>query len=380
MESIRVLQVIGALNSGGMESVVMNYYRHMDRSAVQFDFLVFAGRSFYDDEVERLGGRIYRLPPMKKNPVAHRRELDRFFREHPEYRIVQIHQGILNLTPLRMAAKNGVPVRIVHSHGIDGWQLRHLNLYRKWYAKPVIARLSTDHFVCSPTIADHILSDAIVRRQDYVYVKNAVDTGNFRFDPGIREKKRKELGLDGRFVVGHVGRFADEKNHRFLLEIFAQVHRLCPEAVLLLAGKGPLEEAARRQAEESGLSDAVRFLGVRSDVHELMQAMDVFVLPSLFEGLPVVGVEAQAAGLEFFMSDHVSSETAITDLAHTLPLETPAPEWAEAIVQYRGAPRRDMTEEIRWAGFDISAQARRLQDFYLSRMKMLDRTGKREIS
>lgn len=361
MDPIRILQVVPNMQAGGLESFIMNIYRNIDRSKVQFDFLVhYQKRCFFDDEIERLGGKIYRLSVREDNRVfRYIRDLNHFFREHPEYRVVHGHMPSLALFYLHTARKNGVPVRIIHSHNTNTEKTP------KGYCKRLLLRFanrdSNVSFACSGAAGKFLF-----RRTEYTIIPNAIDTEKFRFDLGIRNQTRWELGLDGQFVVGHVGRFNTQKNHLFLLDIFSEIIKRNPLSVLLLIGKGETEDSVHRKTDAMGLGDYVRFLGVRSDMERLYQAMDVFVLPSLFEGLPVVGIEAQAAGLPCVFSNTISKEVKITDLVTFEPLTHSAKEWADRILsQPVQTERKDTSGSIIKAGYDIASVAKKMEHFYL---------------
>lgn len=355
---IRILHIVTYMGRGGLETMLMNYYRAIDRTKVQFDFLTHRDfRADYDDEIEALGGRIYRLPQLNPFSSAYLSALDRFFTEHPEYRIVHSHLDCMSAVPLKAAKKHGVPVRIGHAHNSN--QPRDAKYLLKLFYKRRIARYATQLFACSDEAGRWMFGGA-----DFRVLNNAIDVGKYTFDAGIRTDVRRSLGLpeDG-LVVGHVGRFDPQKNHSFLLDIFAQMPG---DARLLLVGDGILRPDAEQQAEELGIRNRVFFMGVRSDVDRLLQAMDVFLFPSLFEGLPVSIVEAQAAGLPCLISDKVPIECKKTDLVTQIPLEAGASAWAETVLAAAKMPRVDTLPQLRAAGFDIQANADWLADFYLS--------------
>ena len=350
------------MQAGGLESFIMNIYRHIDRSRVQFDFLVhYQRKCFFDDEIESLGGKIHRLSVREDNDfIKYGKELNSLFREHPEYRVVHGHMASFALFYLYAARKNGVPVRIVHSHNTDtektpkGYCKRQLLRFAK--------RDSNVRFACSDDAGKFLFG-----RTGYTVVPNAIDTEKFGFNPETRGQMRRQLGLEDRFVVGHIGRFSAQKNHVFLLDIFSEIVKQNPASVLLLVGKGETEDSIHEKAEAMGLRDTVRFLGVRSDVERLYQAMDVFVLPSLFEGLPVVGVEAQANGLPCVFSDTITKEAKVTGLVTFQSLSRPAKDWADCILSrtVREA-RENASEDVVKAGYDIKTVAKELENFYLA--------------
>lgn len=348
------------MNRGGLETMLMNYYRHTDRNKVQFDFLTHRPYDGdYGEEIRQLGGEIYHLPVLNPLSPIYKRELTRFFREHPEYRIVHVHQDCLSGVILKAAKECGVPVRIAHSHNSN--QDKNLKYPVKLWYKRQIPRYATALFACGKDAGDWMFG-----RAPYQIINNAIAASVYTYDPKKRARMRQLLGLGDQLVVGHVGRFSPPKNHPFLLEVFAAVLKKEPNAVLLLVGGGDDLPKIQEKAQSLGISGHVRFLGVRSDVADLMQAMDVFVFPSLYEGLPVTMVEAQASGLPCLISDKVPPECIITEgLVDMLPLSAGAETWAEKVLEKKNLPRTDSYAEIAAHGFDITTEAVKLQEFYL---------------
>lgn len=361
---IRILQVVTYMGRGGLETMLMNYYRQIDRNKVQFDFLVHRDlRADYDDEIESLGGKIYRLPRLVPQSPTYHKALDGFFFEHPEYKIIHVHQDCLSAIILKAAEKHGVPVRIAHSHCSS--QDKNLKYPIKLFYQRQIPQYATELFACGQDAGEWMFRGA-----DFRVLNNAIDASAYCYDTQIREAKRREMGIaESTFVVGHIGRFSPPKNHDGLLKIFAAIHNREPNSVLMLVGDGNLRGAIEKQIAELRLTDAVVMTGVRSDVPDLLQAMDVFVFPSNYEGLPVTMVEAQAAGLPCFISDKVPIECKITDLVTQIPLAAPPEAWAENILAARDLPRRDTYAEIAQSGFDIRENAAWLQNFYLEQWK-----------
>lgn len=360
-EPLRVLQVVTKMDRGGLETFVMNIYRNIDRSRVQFDFLCHReGRFAYDDEIEALGGRIYRVP--RCNPLDPRYlwAIDAFFAAHP-YRIVHSHIDCMSALPLAAARRHGAVVRIAHSH--NSRQDRDLKYPLKLACKRLIRREATDLFACGVEAGRWMFGT-----DDFTVVRNAIDVGAYAFDECRRERARAGLGIaPSALVMGHVGRFSPVKNQALILEVFATLLRQCPDAVLLLAGDGELRPEAERRASELGISNSVRFLGVRSDVPDLMQAMDVFLMPSLYEGLPLVLVEAQAAGLPCVISDSIPTDCDLEGSSVTrLSLSARAERWVQVLVDVFGKTiRTDGAFIVRNAGFDARCEARRLELFYM---------------
>jgi glycosyltransferase involved in cell wall biosynthesis len=345
------------MGRGGIETMLMNYYRRMDRQRIQFDFLVHRDfRADFDDEIEALGGRIYRIPPMNPASAGYRKALSDFFREHP-YRVVHCHLNYMSGVVLSVAKRVGIPVRIAHAHTANmapGWKQSVRRLCK--YLIPVTA---THCFACSTEAGR-----AIFGRGAFSILANAIDAAAFTPNDALRAEVRGELGLGNAFTVLHVGRMIYAKNHEFLLDVFRELLKTEPGAKLVLVGDGELREEMEQKAAALP-SGAVRFLGVRSDIPELLQAADVFTFPSRFEGLPVTMIEAQAAGLPCVMSDRITDECVLTDLVTTLPIDDPKA-WAEEILKKRGTPRTDRLAEIQAAGYDISTAAEKLAQFYLN--------------
>lgn len=325
---IRILQCVNNMHRAGLETMLMNYYRNIDRSQIQFDFLTHRpNRDDYDDEIERLGGKIYRAPRLyPQNFPKYFKYMKQFFRDHPEYQIVHSHIDTMSYLPLLAAKKAGIPVRIAHSHSAS------LDLDMKYLMKQCFRWLL-------PGVATHRLAcgnkagQFLFRGKPFEVIPNAVDGSNFFYNSEVRQAKREELHLENKLVIGHVGRFCYPKNHEFLIDVFAEIHKMKPNAVLMLVGTGEKEQAIMDLVEKMGLSEAVLFMGSCSDVSSLYQVMDAFVMPSLFEGVPVVGVEAQFSGLPCIFSDRVTREVKFSEQCVFLSLEQSAKAWAEHILE-----------------------------------------------
>ena len=360
MTPIRVLQVVTHMERGGLESTLMNYYRHIDRERVQFDFLVHRQeRAAFDDEIESLGGKLYRLPRLVPWSEGYLAALNHFFDEHPEYKIVHVHQDCLSLVILRAAAQHNIPVRIAHSHNAN--QDKNLKYPIKLWYKRSIPKYTTNLFACGKDAGDWMFGGA-----PYQIINNAIDATAYSFNPKKRIEMRHQLGLADKLIIGHVGRFNPQKNHLFLLDIFAALLKKESTAVLLLVGGGENMLKIQAKAHALGIAEHVRFLGVRSDVADLMQAMDVFVFPSLYEGLGIVLIEAQTAGLPCVVSDTIPREAYLTDLVTAERLSSSTETWADNILEKRNFPRIDRRAEIAAHGFDITTEAVKLQEFYIN--------------
>lgn len=361
---IRILHVVTYMGRGGLETMLMNYYSHMDRSKVQFDFLTHRDfQADYDDEIESLGGKIYHIPRLVPWSKQYLNALKEFFVSHPEYRIVHVHQDCLSSVVLKVAEKCGVSVRIAHSHSSS--QDKNIKYLIKLYYRRQISNHATQLFACGKEAGDWMFCGA-----PYRIVNNAIDTELYSYDFEKRKQVRENLQLsDDTFVIGHVGRFNAVKNHAFLLDVFAEVKRMRADSVLLLVGDGDLRNEMEQKAASLGISDSVMFTGVRSDVPDLMQAMDCFVFPSIYEGLPVTLVEAQAAGLPCLVSEGVPAECAKTSLVQRMALSEGAAAWAKYTLAQSDKPHIDTREDIVRAGYDIKANAEWLQNYYLEQWK-----------
>lgn len=365
-EPIRILHVIGIMNRGGAETMIMNLYRHMDRTKVQFDFVENSAEpAAFDDEIQRLGGKIYRCPHYNgKNHFTYVKWWNCFFREHRgEYPIVHGHLGSTAAIYLSIAKKYGA-YTIAHSHNTRT-QLNLGEIIYAVYSFPT-RYIANQLFSCSRVAAiSRYGAKRGGEKSQCIIINNAISTDMFSLSQEHRMEIRNELNLGEQLVIGHVGRFNPQKNHPFLLEIFSALLKKEPSAVLLLVGGGEDLPKIQAKAQTLGIAENIRFLGVRSDVADLMQAMDVFVFPSLYEGLPVTMVEAQASGLPCLISDKVPEECIITEgLVDVMPLSASADAWAEKVLEKRKCPRTDHSEEVAAHGFDIEAEALKLQEFY----------------
>lgn len=364
-EPVRVAQVVGPVVLGGVDTMVMNYYRHIDRSKVQFDFIMDGYEDTpIDDEIKALGGRVYKVEPYAHNMVKSMRQYYRIFRDK-HYQIVHCHMNTLSVFPLFEAWRAGIPVRIAHSHS-TAVRSEGKKTVMKYALRPFAKLFPTHCCACSEYAGRWLFGDRLYDVGKVHVVKNAIDLDRFRFNPETRERLRKELGISNQFVVGHVGRFMYQKNHDFLIDIFHEIHKRRSNSVLLLIGDGPLKGRIRQKVNELGLSDAVQFLGRRKDTPELYQEMDICLLPSFYEGFGMVALEAQAAGLPVIASECVPKEVQVTDLLSYLQLAQPPGKWADKILAYENYHRPlDTKDRIQEAGFDIHAAGKDLTEWYL---------------
>lgn len=363
---IRIAQIIGKAvgGGGGVEAVVLNYYRHIDKSRVQFDFIIDEDSVFpQEEEIVSLGGKVYRVAPYQ-HIFQNMKDMRQLFCQN-KYQIVHVHLNTMSVFALRVAKRCGVPVRICHNHSTAGKGETKKNLM-KYCLRPLGKVYPTHLFACSHFAGEWMFGKKSMAAGEVTVINNAIDVDKFAYRPDVRQQVRDELDLQGKFVIGHAGRFNYQKNHEFLLDIFSEIHKKREDSVLLLAGSGPLETAMKEKAQRLGLAEHVRFLGVRRDIDRLYQAMDVFVFPSLYEGLGVVLVEAQASGLPCFAAQKtVPQEAKLTDLLSFIPLSISPQEWADQILAQRvDSERIDRSDEIRQKGFDIRVEAEKLRKWY----------------
>lgn len=362
-EPIRVLQVVTHMNRGGLETMLMNYYRNIDRNKIQFDFLTHRPeneKKDYDDEIRSLGGKIYHMPVLNPFSPGYKKSLDRFFKEHKEYKIVHSHLDCLSAYPLKAAKKNGVPVRIAHSHNTS--QEKNLKYLIKDYSKKQIPKYATHLFACGKEAGQWMFG-----KHKFQIMNNAIDAKKFIYNEEIRKQKRKELGVEDKFLIGHVGRFNLQKNHEFLIDIFYEISKREPKSVLLLVGNGELEQTIKNKVQTLKLEEKVIFYGISEQIYEILQAVDAFVFPSLFEGLGIALVEAQAAGIESFASlDVIPQEAKVTELCHFISLDKSPKQWAEDILKKQNYKRTNTYIEIKKHGYDIEENVKKLEEFYIN--------------
>lgn len=357
-EPLRIAQVLNRMDSGGIEAVVMNYYRHVDRDRIQFDFYFAADSAFPQrEELERLGAGIFLVPPYS-HPLAYHRALYRAFKAR-EYTIVHAHLSTMSVFALFAAWRAGVPVRICHNHTTAHWGEGKKTLL-KYILRPFNKLFATDYFACGEKAGRWMYGNRCFDAGQVHVMPNAIDVKKFEYDQAARVRLRDELDIpQDAFVMGHVGRFMYQKNHPFLLQVFEEVLRLRSNAWLLLVGDGEQQEAIRQSARERGLESRVIFTGARKDVSKLYSAMDVFCLPSFYEGLPVVALEAQANGLPCVFSNQMTREILLTSNAVRLGLDDPQ-KWVGTILE---SCRR--TDKLQNRQYDIEATQQDLSRFYI---------------
>ncbi|MBT2642216.1 glycosyltransferase family 1 protein [Bacillus sp. ISL-41] len=362
---IRVLHVVVNMNRGGAETLIMNLYRNLDRTKVQFDFLT-CREGVFDVEIKELGGKVHRIPYI--NDVGHFeyiRSLNQFFSNNQDYTIVHSHLNKMSGLVVRAAKRNGVRYCISHSHNTGGEGSFLAKAY-KWYSGLYIPSNSDFTFSCSEAAGKWLFGS---KSKDAIILNNGIEPENFQYSSKVRMMKRKELGIGDQLVIGHVGRFTKQKNHKFLIEIFAELLNRRPDAILLLCGDGVLRKEIENRVDELNIRNSVKFLGVRSDIHQLLQAFDVFIFPSLHEGLPVTLIEAQSAGIPCLISKEITNEVDLgLELMKFLDLSN-RDLWVQELKEFKVQKNKRIATRnrvLREKGYDIRKTAEWLQDFYLA--------------
>lgn len=374
-EPIRVLQSVPAMNHGGLEHFIMNVYRAIDRDKIQFDFLFRVNKGcVFDEEIYDLGGRIFRFESPDKHPLKSKKYYESFFVAHPEYKIIHSHVsdlgGFQNL--LRVARSKGVPTSIIHAHSTrapkKGSKVQSfINEKLMQRNKRNIEKIGTDFFACSNEAALWMFPESILSGDKFRVIANGIDVDHFSYNKDARLQVRESLNIPkDALVIGHVGRFAQVKNHKFLVDVFNFLTHLNPNSFLLLVGGGELKQQIQERTENAGISEKVRFLGEKEDTAPYYSAMDVLCMPSLYEGMPIVGIEAQANNLPILFSSNVPIEARIGNRVHFLDLEMGVESWTERIMAI--AHRVDDNsnkEKLDKAGFNSAFASAELEKFYL---------------
>ncbi|MEG0699176.1 MAG: glycosyltransferase family 1 protein [Erysipelotrichaceae bacterium] len=366
-QPIRIAQMMTEMNYGGVEMVVMNYYRHINHSKVQFDFFVLEGSIIPQrEEIESLGGRIYVVPHYKKL-LSYEKAVIALLKEN-KYKIVHSHMNSLSVFSLRAAKKAGVPIRIAHNHSTSGKGEYKKNILK--YALRPFAKVYPNHLAaCSHLAGDWLYG----KNANYIVFNNAIDLDKYSYNENMRNILRKELRLENRLTIGHIGRFCYQKNHEYLIEIFKCIKQINKDAVLLLIGDGENFDKIKLQIKQLDLDKSVILMGSINEAYKYYNAMDAFVLPSRYEGLPVVGVEAQASDLQCFFSDEITSEAKILDKTTYLSLSKSPNEWAETICdKCKYVERNDNSSIMSEAGFNIKLASKNLEDYYY---ELLEKEG-----
>lgn len=358
---IRILQIVPNMQSGGLENLIMNIYRNIDKSKVQFDFLVhYTEKKHFDDEIEKMGGRIYRFDLRDNNNILkYMIELNKFYKEHKEYKVIHCHMSSIGFINFIIAGRNGIKVRIAHSHN-SATDKTFKGILKGIMIKPY-KYASTINYACSTEAGNFLFG-----KKEFEFLPNAVDTSKYKFDEKERKVIRKKLNIgEDCFVIGHIGRFNVQKNHKFIIDIFSNYYKKNKNSYLLLIGDGELKTEIEEYARSKGCFNNIFFTGVLCDAWKYYNAMDVFVLPSLFEGLPVVGVEAQANGLRCIFSDVITKEVDVTGLITYLPLEIKT--WVNNMKSCNtNVLRGEYADKVKQSDFEITKLSKKIESKYIN--------------
>ena len=361
-EPIRIAHIIGKWLGGGVESVVMNYYRNIDKSKIQFDFICDEDSTDIPyKEIEKLGGKVILIPPYQKVFKYHN-ELKRVLM-NGNYKIVHSHINTLSIFSLWAAKSAKVPVRIAHSHSTTNKKEWKKNLIKN-ILKPFSKLFATDYFACTEHAGVWMFGE---KEYDKIYIlNNAIDLNKFKFNKEIRNQKRNELKIkDDTYVIGHIARFVKQKNHDLIIDVFNEIHKENKNTMLLLVGQGPLQEEIKQKLKDLKLTRFVKFLGQRNDVNELYQAFDEFFFPSLYEGLGMVAIEAQTSGLPCVASTEVPGIAKVSENMEFLELEDTVNTWKNTILDQLKLKRSNNIKNIKKAGYDIKTEVKKLEEKYI---------------
>lgn len=375
---IKVLYVMnGVFLKGGTEAVILNYYNNIDKKQIHIDFLVHGYEmecrdNFTHRYLEQNGSKVFYVTPRGENYFRNKKEIS-YILQSNKFDIIHTHMDAAGAFVLQEAKKAKIEIRMAHSHNTASTQkpknikefIHHLVLE---YARLEIRKYATHYLACSEAAGEWLFGKGNLRNGKVKVLRNAVDCEKLSFNKEISQQKRKELNLNNKFVMGHIGRFSYQKNHEFIIKVFNEIYKKDRDVRLVLIGDGELRKRIEDKVKTLKLEQAVLFLGLREDISELLQAMDVFFLPSNYEGLPVVGIEAQAAGLPCIMSDHITREVDTTGLVQFIPLDESVEKWTSSILEIKKSDkeRENTLEKIRRAGYDIKHNAKELESLYVS--------------
>lgn len=356
----KLLCIVGGMNAGGAETYLMKLLRQLDRTYYQMDFCVMISEEgYYDKEIKELGGKIYHVPPKTQNPFKAFLTIRKIVRDGQYKSVLRISQNSLSCMEL-YAAKSGGAQKLCFRSSNSNTCGNFLGYIVHVAFKPWLNLVANVKIAPSTEAGIFMFGKRQVRNNRVFFLHNAIDTKIFTYNEMIRKQYRSGLGIEDKYVIGHIGRFTKQKNHSFLLHVFSEVHKRNRNAVLLLVGDGELQKTIKEKVSYMKLEDSVIFLGVRQDVSELMDAMDLFLLPSLYEGMPNALVEAQAVGLPCIVADNVTRESDITGLVQYITLKKPE-EWVRKIInkmQQENTERKSKEICYKEQGYDIESVCR----------------------
>lgn len=369
---INVLQVGMTRNHGGMETYLLQQWYHLDSTKIHYDFVNITGEYpiVAENELKSANSQVYIICSRHINPLKHYLQWFKLLKKYKyKYKAIVLNTNSLEyIFPLFLAKIFHIPIRVIHSH--NAGFAYHIGIMRQLLLilnHKLMKWSVTDYFACSKKAGQWMFGN----NQHFLVINNAIEAEKFKYNIKMREMLRKKWGLENNFVIGHIGAFNYQKNHKFLINIFYELQKIEPTSVLMLVGSSVNDDQfiikAKEQVKKLNIENKVLFLGMRNDVPDLMQAMDCFILPSRFEGLPLVAVEAQSAGLKSYLSDVITDEVKITDLVEFISLKESPEHWAKQILSNRNYIRKDMTDEIKKAGYDIKTEIKKIEKFYLEK-------------
>jgi glycosyltransferase involved in cell wall biosynthesis len=363
-DKIRILVYGLTANKGGVESFILNYVKNIPCVKLRFDFICSYQTPVYYKDISGISENIFIVPGRRKY-FAYRKNMKTILSEN-HYDIVWCNQcSLSDILVLKLAKKAGVRCGIMHAHNSKVMSKIPVDIILHYINKYVIKKYANRFFACSRAAAQFFYTGDIIDSPRFKIINNAIDTEKFVFNESIRNEKRKELGIQNKFVIGNIGRFHFQKNHEFLVRVFYEIQRQREDAVLLLVGSGALERKIVRMAESLGLKSKIIFLGQRDDISDMLSSMDVFVLPSRFEGLPMVLVEAQASSVKSFVSTAITRESAINETVAFIDLKKGPLFWAKMILDGDTNTRYDRSLEMKNACYDIKTEALKLEKIFL---------------
>ena len=364
---VRIIHELSALDGGGDAKLLFDYYSHMDKEKVHFDFVIydFYENGLLEEPLREMGCTIYKLPRIKKDKKACLKGMEQVIK-NGNYDVIHSHRGGRGIFVMYYAKKHGVKKRVVHSH-VAYEPVNKLTRCFNVFLSKITQMFATDLYACGHDAGVYMWGKRNVQNGKVSIMTNAVDTERFRFSQDRRKQKRCELGVEDKFVIGIVGRLTAQKNYPFLFRVYKEVLKIRKDVTLVVVGRGLEEEKINAYAMELGIDKDIHFLGLRNDVPDMLNAFDLFVLPSLFEGLPVVLIEAQTNGLKQIVADTITQEVAVTDLIEYLPIENSESLWASKIIQCidNDFERSVYCEKVADAGYDITVEGKKMQSFYL---------------
>lgn len=370
----RIIHIVPSLRRGsGVIGVVMNYYRNIDRGQIQFDFVyMLETENSFKEEIKSLGGNCYYIgKPGFMNFINVRRKFENVLKTY-SYKIIHNHVSQIGMFLFSLACKNGVKEIILHSHNSNAAETKFKTL-RNNILNRLTVKFSTLYFACSLKAGRFLFGDKAVDNNEVYILNNAVDLESFKFSEQVRDCYRTKFNIEDKIVIGNIGRFCIQKNQLFLIDLFNYYHKNNPNSILILVGGGEMEDDIKTRIKDLQLDKDVIFTGVRKDISSLLSMMDILVMPSLFEGLPVIGVEAQANGIPCLFSSEITEETKVLDNVMFTNLNDSVQIWSENIDNLVKQPHLKCNRDMVDYGFCIKTESEKLTKYYISRINMIKR-------